>query len=99
MQLSKNGLNFIRKRVSKVVNGSGSEPDLAESGSDSDLGVNLAECKIAGRAIARCYDMFADVNKVISVVLLSKQAAENEHQSDSEDEGTRQHRDEFLSQM
>ena len=45
--------------------------------------------------------MFADVNKVINVVFLSKQAeaARNGDLSESEDEGTRQHRDEFLDQM
>ena len=45
--------------------------------------------------------MFANVNKVINVVLLSKQAeaAKNGDLSESEDEGTRQHRDEFLEQV
>lgn len=73
--------------------GSGSE-------SDSDIGVDPAECKVAGRAIARCHDMFADVKNVIDVLLLVKQAeaAENGELSESEDEEARVHRDRCLSE-
>lgn len=79
-----------------------SDCEKSDSGSesDSDIGVDPAECKMAGRAIARCHDMFADVKNVIDVVLLVKQAeaVENGELSESEDEEVREHRNRCLSE-
>lgn len=91
--------NPIRQRVSDTLksdsDSSGSECD-AES--DVEPGIPLKDIKSAGRTIARCCDMFCDVNKAVDLVMLSKQE-EQEDPSESNDEDGRQARKEVLDRM
>lgn len=71
---------------SDSVKGSESDP---ESDVDSHGGIAIKELKGAGRIIARCCDLFCDVNKAVYLVMLSKQeeqAAKGESNSEDEDE-------------
>ncbi|KAG6374999.1 hypothetical protein JVT61DRAFT_3774 [Boletus reticuloceps] len=100
-----------KKHVSKSKNkpdsdpeesqNSSGDPDHSGSESESDLGVDPVDCKVAGRVIARCHDMFADVKKIIDIMLLVKQAeaAKNRDLSEPEDEGVREHRDNCLGKI
>lgn len=63
-----------------------------------NLGVSIIDCKVAGRAIAWCYDLFTDINKVINTIMLSKEA-EKGNGSNSEDEAVQDHRNEYLSHL
>lgn len=65
--------------------------------SDAEHGIPLKEIKGAGRTIARCCDMFCDINKAVHLVMLSKQ--EKQGESDSEDEDGRRARKEALNRM
>ena len=65
--------------------------------SDAEHRIPLKEIKGAGRTIARCCDMFCDINKAVHLVMLSKQ--EKQGESDSEDEDGRRARKEALDRM
>ena len=78
-----------------------SESDSDSSGSGCDAesdvepGIPLKDIKSAGCTIARCCDMFCDVNKAVHLVMLSKQ----EDLSESNDEDGRRARKEVLDRM
>jgi hypothetical protein len=91
--------NLIRQRASDDDDASDSD-SLAGSErdpeSDVECGIPLKEMKGAGRSIARCCDMFCDVNKAVDMVILSKQ---EQGESESEDEDDCQARKEALNRM
>lgn len=92
--------NLIRQRASDNEDASDSD-SLAgserDSESDVECGISLKDIKGAGRTIARCCDMFCDVNKAVDMVILSKQ--EEQGESESEDEDGRRARKEALDRM
>jgi hypothetical protein len=101
MQTQRN-TNLIRHRTSDSDSEDGSRSDAAnesESNPESDAGhgIPLQEIKGAGRTIARCCDMFCDVNKAVDMVILSKQQEQRE--SDSDDEDGRRARKEVLDRL
>ncbi|KAH0828575.1 hypothetical protein J3R83DRAFT_2845 [Lanmaoa asiatica] len=60
--------------------GSECDPD-----SDVESGIPLKDIKGAGRTIARCCDMFCNVNKAVHLVILSKQEEQGDRESKDED--------------
>ena len=68
-----------------------SESDSDSSGSECDTesdvepGIPLKDIKSAGRTIARCCDMFCDINKAVRLVMLTKQEEQGESESEDED--------------
>lgn len=67
---------------SEVSGASESDPE-----SDTEHGIPLKDLRGVGRTIARCCDMFCNINKAIHLVMLSKQeeqAAKGESDSDED---------------
>ncbi|KAG6379029.1 hypothetical protein JVT61DRAFT_11455 [Boletus reticuloceps] len=81
-------------------------PESGDSDSDGslddDLGtVNPMNCKVAGRTIACCHDMFANIAKVINVMLLAKEEddSKNSNLSESDNEAMQLHHQDYLSKI
>ena len=77
----------IRHRTSDNEAALESDSQVPEHDAESDVecGIPLKDIKGAGRTIARCCDMFCDVNKAVHLVLLSKQEEQGESESEDED--------------
>lgn len=83
--------------ISDSLKGSESDPE-----SDVDLygGIGIKDLKGAGHIIIWCCDLFCDVNKVIYLVMLSKQEEQaTKGESDSEDEDKHRARKEALDHI
>ncbi|KAN0085800.1 hypothetical protein V8E55_006934 [Tylopilus felleus] len=87
---SKKGKKCVRRDHASDEDGSDSEVSGASESdpeSDTEHGIPLKDLRGVGRTIARCWNMFCNINKAIHLVMLSKQeeqAAKGESDSDED---------------